>query len=333
MKKEWVERELLMEIVVGTFLVLVFVGLGLFTIVLSRQALFVKRYALEVVFQNVNGLREEDSVVVRGMPVGKVRRLTLRPDGVHVLATLDHPIRPREGYHMTVTTTTVLGGRYLQIDEGPPDATPLPEGTVFRGDFSPDLLTDAADAVHALKETLTGGGVLSNLQATVAEIRSITERVGAGKGTLGRLLAEDDTLYRDLSAGVASLKNIAERLERGEGTLGRLLAKDDRVYEDLAATVRSLKEIAGRLERGEGTAGRLLSSDTRLYDDLTATVASLKTVAERLEKGEGTVGRLMADDALYQDLKKTVEEVRAAIDDFRENTPVVTFSSLLFGAL
>jgi phospholipid/cholesterol/gamma-HCH transport system substrate-binding protein len=277
-------------------------------------------------------LRQEDGVVLRGMPIGKVRRLALGRDGVHVFAWLDQPIRPRVGYRMTVVTTTILGGRYLEVYAGPPDAEPLPEGTVFHGESSPNLMNEAAETMRVLKDALTGGGIISNLQVATAEIRIIAERANAGKGMLGRLLSEDETLYDNLSSSVQSLKNITERLDKGEGTLGRLLSKDDRVYEDLAATVTSLKGIAGRLERGEGTFGRLLSSDDRLYNDLSATMASLKSVTYRMEKGEGALGRLMADDELYVDVKKTVEELRAAIDDFRENTPVVTFSSLVFGA-
>jgi phospholipid/cholesterol/gamma-HCH transport system substrate-binding protein len=331
MRKEWVARELMMEIAVGTFLVVVFLGIGFFTVVLSRQAWFRTTYPIEVVFDTVSGLRPEDAVVVRGMTVGKVRRLHLQKDGVHVFATLDAPIHPRLGYRMSIVTTSILGGRYLEIDEGPA-GQPLPEDTVYRGDPAANLMGDAGDVLSALRKGLMEGGIVSNLQVAAVQIRDITERVNSGKGTIGRLLSEDDTLYTNLTSSVTALKSITERLDRGEGTLGRLLSKDDRLYEDLSATIGSLKTVSGRLERGEGTLGRLLSPDDTLYKDLSATMASLKNITYRVAQGEGSIGRLMKDDELYTEVKKTVEELRAAIDDFRENTPVVTFSSLVFGA-
>ena len=52
-----------------------------------------------------------------------------------------------------------------------------------------------------------------------------------GKGTIGKLLSEDDTLYNDLVEAAASIKNISASIEKGEGTLGKLI-KDDELYEE-----------------------------------------------------------------------------------------------------
>ena len=52
-----------------------------------------------------------------------------------------------------------------------------------------------------------------------------------------------------------------------------------------------------------------------------------------MEKGEGTLGKLLADATVYDDLSQLLKETRATIDDFRENSPIVTFTSVFFGAL
>jgi phospholipid/cholesterol/gamma-HCH transport system substrate-binding protein len=122
------------------------------------------------------------------------------------------------------------------------------------------------------------------------------------------------------------------RIEKGEGAIGRLMAADDPLYADLSATVASLKALSQRLEKGEGTVGRLLSSDDTLYRDLSASAASLRTISAKIEKGEGTLGRLVNDDAVYGRLDETLSEVRNAIEDFRETSPVTTFTSIFFGA-
>jgi len=329
MKQHSVTRGLMMEMVVGGFMVLIFAGLVYFTIILSREAWFRQKYALEVRFGDVIGLRAEDNVVVRGMTVGKVKSLALQPDGVHVYAALDKRLCMRSGYRIEVVSTSILGGRYLRIEEGAGEE--LPGGVVYDGAEAHDLMADAAELASAFRQAFTAGGILTNLERTVAGLSEVAESLRSGKGTLGKLFS-DETLYRDISSTVASLKTIAARLEKGEGTAGRLLSQDEQLYQDISATASSLKTITARLEKGEGTLGRLLTADDQLYRDLSATAASMKNIAGKIERGEGTLGRLAQDDALYTDLKAAVRELRGAVDDFRENTPVVTFTSILFGA-
>ena len=76
---------------------------------------------------------------------------------------------------------------------------------------------------------------------------------------------------------VANLRTISDRLERGEGTLGRLLSKDDQLYRDAAQTIANLRAATDRLEKGEGTLGKL-SRDETLYQDIKGLVGDLISV-------------------------------------------------------
>lgn len=332
MKVDFCSRELTMEVVVGVFLVMIFLGLGYFTIILSHDTWFGPSYNRVVIFSDVMGLREGDNVYVRGMPVGKIQDLELKDEGVHLLLSLDQRLNIRTNYVATIVATSVLGGRHLRIEEGTSAAPPLPPDEPMYGEDPYDLMQNAAETMNALRDALVDGGIVDNIRDAAAQIREITERVNAGKGTLGRLLSEDDALYRDVAASVAALRNVAERLDRGEGALGKLLSADDKIYEDVAAAVQSLREVAQRLERGEGTLGKLLTEDSELYANLNAAVAALRDIAETIQQGEGTVGRLVKDEELYEDVEEIVNEVRAAVDDFRETSPITSFSSILFGA-
>ncbi len=298
MRKDCVARELTREMVVGAFMLMILLGLGYFTIILSREAWFQKKQPVEVRFHHVMGLREGDNVVVRGMPVGKVSALELQGEWVHVNLTLDRPVQLRRDYRCTIVSTSILGGRYLELEGGSAEQPELPAGTVLVGQDPYDLMADAAKLINAVKEGVVDGGVVDNLREMAAEFREISARLRDGKGTLGRLLSEDETMIDDLQAAVASLR-----------------------------------EVAGRVERGEGTLGRLLSSEDSMGQDLADSLASLKTISARLEKGEGLIGRLLTDDTLYAELEAIVRETRAAVDDFRETSPVTTFTSIFFGAL
>jgi len=333
MKQEWIAKQIRMEVIVGTFVLAVLLGLGYFTIILSRDTWFAPKQKIEVLFPHVAGLREGDGVVVRGMTVGKVDSLALAEDGVHVGLAMDEAPRLREGYHIEIVPTSVLGGLYLEIDEGPDDAPPVKVEGVLRGESPKDLIGDAADVLSSLKKGLTEGGIIDNLSVTLSNIRTMTDRLANGEGTLGKLLSSDDKLYQDLSATAGSLRELTGRLEAGEGTLGKLLSKDDQLYQDVSAVAGSLREITSRVEEGQGTIGKLLSKDDQLYQDLAATTKSLRTIAERIENGTGVIGKLVSDEKLGTDVQETITELRATIDDVRETSPVVTFTSIFFGAL
>jgi phospholipid/cholesterol/gamma-HCH transport system substrate-binding protein len=332
MKSDRIARQLRIEVMVGVFVLLIFVLLAYFTIILSGDVIFRPEYEIEVVFERVMGLRDGDRVGSRGMSIGKVERLELLEDGVHVYAALDIDVKMHEGYRVTIVPVSVLGGRYMDVDAGPDEGALLPGDMVFKGDSPYDLMADASELINQFRVEFVAGGAIENLRMATEGLRKIVERVESGKGTLGRLLAEDDTLYDDLASTMTSLKTITKRIENGQGVMGKLLSEDDQMYEDLQSMVASLKEVSGRLEAGEGTIGRLLSKDDQLYEDLAASVKSLRAITGKIERGEGGLGKLMSDDELYNEIEAAVAEARATLDDFRESSPIVTFTSIFFGA-
>ncbi len=340
MKQKTVEWQMMTELVVGVFLLAIFAGLFWFTIILMRQNIFVKKYAVQVRFQEVMGLQDGDNIVVRGMPVGKVTKLVLgqtRDEGVTVIGELSAPLQLRTDYRARIITTSILGGRYMEIEEGTPQADVLADTTHLRGESPVDLMEEATALVHDLKRSLNEGGVLKNLEATMEEVRGVVTKLNQGEGTLGKLITEK-ALYEDLTAitkdlreASAQVNQVVTGVNRGEGTIGKLL-KEDRVYNDLARLSSNLVAISDRLNEGKGTLGKLLSEDDQLYQDLSATAASLKKITAQVENGEGLLGRLIQDDSLYTDAQAAIKELRAAIDDFRETSPITSFTSILFGA-
>ncbi len=325
-------RELTREMIVGTFIGSVFIVMVVFTVLISGSRLFQGgRTKLDVTFEKVGGLRRHDSVLVRGVPIGKVDRLYLADSGVQVRLALNEPIRFRDGYLIKVQPTSLLGGMQLVIDEGAGEV--LPPDTPLHGEAPDDVMGDVGALVNDLRGAMAEGGMLTRLKEAATDLSEITGRLQRGEGTLGRLLSTNDTLYAELEGSLVSIRKIADRLERGEGTLGKLLAADDTVYRDLQATMGDLRAIADRLEKGEGTLGKLLSEDDTLYKDLSASVASLKTVAGRIEAGEGALGQLLSKDStLGKDVEGLVKDARATLDDMREASPITTFTSIFFGA-
>lgn len=323
------KQQVLTEISVGLFMVLVLAALFILTVALSREALFRRSEPLEIVFDSVVGLRPGDNIGARGVTVGKVNAIKLEKDGVHVYAMLDTPIFLREDYRAEIKASSVLGGRFVEIDEGTDAAGPLAPKTVLKGSSKPDLMDVATDTISEIRVALNDG-ILEDLKVTMHQIRAISEGLNNGKGTLGRLLA-DDQLYTDLEATVANFRTVMDKVGRGEGTLGKLI-QDEQVYDDIASVTANLRHVTDSVAKGEGMIGKLLGPDDTAYTDLTEMLASFRKISETMAKGDGTIGKLVMDDELYEELRGVLREARAAIDDMRETSPITTFSSIFFGA-
>ena len=323
------KKQVIIEATVGIFAFAIIAVLFALTTYLSEEMLFREYVFLDVVFESVSGLRVGDEVNARGVAIGKVKGIWLEKDGVHVRARLDVPVEIREGYQIEVATGSMLGGRFLSVGQGDPDAPVVSLDAPLVGSASADLMDAATKTVQDIQAALNEG-ILADLKASMAQIRKITESLGEGEGTLSRLL-KDEKLYGDIQQIAANLRTISDAIALGEGTVGKLVM-DDEVYRQLQTVAANLGELSDRLAKGEGTLGRLLSEDDQMYRDLAAAVAQVRTLAEAVGRGEGSIGKLLSDEALYLEFQALLREGRAAVDDMRETTPITTFTSIFFGA-
>jgi len=340
------QHDVTAELVVGAFVFLVLLMLGLFTIVIGKQNLFQKTYEMSVYFEDVRGLKDGEAVLLRGMKVGIVDDLVIDSERnlVEVRLLLKEPITLYSDYSVEVVSASMLGGKNVIINQGK-NTTDLADTTQLKGRPPADLVEEATRVVQEVRESLNQGGVRENLEKIMANLRSTTDQIASGSGTIGRLL-NDDEIYTDLRAAftnfnavAVNIRSVSERLERGEGTLGKLFSSDETIYDDIKKVAENLNTMAAnlasasqRIEDGEGTLGKLLSKNSEVYDDLKAASASIRSLAAKVDTGDGSLSRLINDPALYDEAKKLVEEVRATVDDFRETSPITTFSTILFGA-
>lgn len=224
-----------------------------------------------------------------------------------------------DGLNAIVSNLTVMSEKVRDISE-----------RVERGEGTLGKLLSSDDTVYG------------DLQATVSNANVVAARLAGGEGTIGRLLSDDGTVYNDLRSTLANASEasvdfkytvsnanvIAARLANGEGPLGRLLASDETVLDDLKAAIASFKTACDSFDVSglKGEASDVLARAGTLVD-------SLNVVAARLANGEGTLGRLAADDTLYKEIEGLVRDLRQVLDNYRDTTPISTFTSIATGAL
>lgn len=355
MKKTRVQQASL-EITVGFFVLLVLGVLGYFTILLS-PTLGKKTYELAVEFDNVTGLLKGDKVYLQGVDIGRVKKMDIERQKVHVLLTLRHELKLHEGYKISVEASSVLGGRYVAVNEGDLDKPVIPPDAKIVGTQPIDFIAEASETVKSIRESLEGGGILANLTNSIANLRVVTTDLAEGRGTLGKLI-KDDEAYRKLLAIETNLVSITEKIDKGGGTLGRLLnddsiytnlvaiteklekghgtigklINDDSVYTNLLALSQDMKDVSHRLSSGEGTLGKLLSTNDTMHTEMVSAISNINRVAANIAGGQGTLGKLVNNEEVYNELRAMIGEVRAAVDDLRETSPVASFSSVFLGS-
>ena len=308
MKKN--KREVNIEVLVGLFVSVALLALGIFTIVLGGTTLLKSHYQVEVLFDEIGGLQEGEGVFMRGKQIGYVKQTLLEPKNVRVILTLDKPVVFRKDYRIDVISASMLGGKYLRMDLGHPASDPLPEGTQILGESPVDVMANFNTAVEGMQQMLTS--------------------VGAGEGTLGQLLY-DETLYNQLLELNKGLLGFMSKIESADGTFNRLIS-DPVLYVQTEELLDRLNSVVGQMEEGEGLLGKLLNEKTTTIDDLEVAVAELGIVIQQLNSTNGTIGKLINDPALYDESTELIEEARATMDDLRETSPLRSFGSIIFGA-
>ena len=327
--------------VVGVFMLTVLLLMGYFTIVISGVDVLSGRHRVpvRVAFSQVGGLKDRDNVMYRGTKVGVVERVEVTPSNLVVTARIDSNVILREGYSATVCSLSMLGGTYLRLDEGEGESLDL-ETTLFRGVTPTDWMEDLRQIASTVNGFVSGpeiGVIVTNAVEASEKAREFAEDA--------KRMADDVKAFIDKANHFADKAvAVADRVERGEGMVGKLLSSDDTVYDDFKETMANAKEISAKVNRD------------KMFDDLEAGIAAFRkaaeefdakgmsekgaalladlgVVAERLKNGEGTLGRLSNDPELYEEVKGLMKDVRQIVDNYRDTTPISTFTSLATGAL
>jgi phospholipid/cholesterol/gamma-HCH transport system substrate-binding protein len=364
-------KETLNTVRVGLFFLL---GLAVIWIVyetLQQGRLFAEdTYPIYGQFGDVKMLRSGDDVRVSGVRVGRVSQVRLRNGMAEAVLDIDEKVRISRDSVATIAVSSMLGGNHVAIDMGKAEELLAPGdriATRHTADLNEvfaqlgevagrvdSLFDDIGAVLGAITGTPEEPGALQNfnailqenreaLQATIENVREITDKVNHGEGTIARLI-NDDTAYQNLMATVEEITKAAEQaaslmndgaemmahIRSGEGTLGNLIYGED-LGREVQAMTSNLREVSERLAKGEGTLGRLLVDDT-LFGEIQAVAANLREVSDRLAKGEGTIGRLLVDDTLYRDIQGVVQRAERALEGLNEQGPI-TAVGVAAGAL
>ena len=139
-----------LELIVGVFVLAAILGFVYLTVKAGgMEGLGGGEYELHAVFANCGGLRPNANVVIAGVRVGRVKRITLEDYQADVLLTVTGGTEIQEDAIATVKTRGLLGETYLEIAPGGSDVILKPGGKIRDTEPALDLYALVAKYVFS----------------------------------------------------------------------------------------------------------------------------------------------------------------------------------------
>jgi phospholipid/cholesterol/gamma-HCH transport system substrate-binding protein len=308
----------------------IFVALAVIAAVLILETLggverFRRGDQLSALFNTVQELKIGDRVKMAGVEVGRVEKISLDKTNNKVRVLMK--VRPHVGVKTdsiaTVRFTGLMGQNFVSVDFGSPSAPEVTTGAVLTTAEQPDLsvMMQKIDKVATGVEKITSsfsGDKIENLlgpftdflkankgplTATIANMSSISSQISQGKGTIGKLIYEEE-LYNSLTSTVTNLQDTLH------GTA-----------DELKGTLAEARKVVDQINSGQGTIGKLIKDDT-LYRETTTAMTNARQILEKVNQGEGTIGKIINDQEMYKNAKMTMQKLDQATEGLEDQGPL-----------
>jgi phospholipid/cholesterol/gamma-HCH transport system substrate-binding protein len=237
-------------------------------------------YKVYFMTDNAAGLKRRAPVLMAGIQVGTVEAIDLVDQQARLTLLIEQQVRLPADSVVSLNTQGIMGDTYVKISPGggPPVSRQESGETQLDNVQSSRRLEDLADRLgeiledvkvitSSLKVSLASSESQDNIQASLANIREITDALRhVVAGNEDRMIK----VVANLEKFTASLTQITQRIESGQGTLGGLV-NERQTLDDLNATLASLKNVTQKIDEGQGSLGKLVNDDktvTRLDDAL-----------------------------------------------------------------
>ncbi len=291
-------------IVVGIFIVLgvLFLVGGVLTIG-NLHSTFQKKMNVSSVFGDVNGLASGNNIWFSGVKIGTVKKTEFYGHSqVKVIMNINIESKQyiRKDAKVKVSTDGLIGNKILVIYGGSASAPEIEEG---------DTLSN-----EAMLSTET---IMSTFQKSNLNVLALTKKLGAGEGTIGKLL-NSDSVYNNIAATTHSLQMASANAQTLIGALGNFSAKLNK----------------------NGTLVNELVTDTVVFNSLKASVIKLHSIAdsatifvnnlkEASANPKSTVGILLHDEQSGANLKATIGNLNSSSKKLDQDLEALQHSFLL----
>lgn len=203
-----------------------------------------KPYRVSVVLPAAGGLYTDAAVTYRGVEVGKVSAVNLRPHDVRVDLAINHGVKIPANSSASVKELTAAAEQYMDLMPTGPDPTSLKAGSVISSASVPvsvgrllNTLNSLVNSVHASDlntiSTAFAQGLADagpDLRSIIVNGRTLIEALAAETEPTATIITSGNTVLNtlndtrsDLATFAAGLNQISQQFEQSNGDLQALL--------------------------------------------------------------------------------------------------------------
>ena len=314
----------------------------------TGQGAWQAKYPVKTYLPEAEGVVDGAPVSLGGVHVGNVSSLRINPDAKDPDQNIEVNMDIFKKYQdwirgnstATLVTQGALGSRYVTITRGTPPAPVIQANGVVKGipastiqsmvDRSTVLLTNLnglavnlrsiTDQIHSgtgtLGEMLYSDKFANKLNDTVNRADDIMATIQSGKGTAGKIVTSD-ALYNSANSAIGRIDAILDDLQGQKGSLGKMIY-NPALFDNANAFLVRGKTLLSNVEAGKGSLGQL-ATNPALYNNLSEASANLRKLTGEMDRGQGTAGKFFTDPNLYNNLTGLSGDLRLLIGDFRSH--------------
>lgn len=324
-----------LETRLGVFFALALICAVIILELVGAMDWFQKGYHIHASFKTAQELKNGDFVKMAGVEIGRVEGIELENGRAKVSLKIQSKYKIKTDAKAVVKFTGLMGQNFVSIEGGTQTAPDIQSGsldTIEQPDLS--VLMSKLEGVASGVENLTKSFSTDNLStlmgpltdfvkqnsapltAVIANMRTVSDNVAQGKGTVGRLIM-DDAFYLAAYSAVTNL-------QVATGDIKSLTGQAD-------GMITQVRTIIDGINAGKGTLGKL-TKDEALYLETTTAMTNLKEILQKMNRGDGTVGKLINDDSFLKNAKLSLQKLDKAADGLEDQGPL-SILGLAIGSL
>ncbi len=283
----------------------------------KKEKIFEQTFYLYVPFENVVGLRAGTAVRLSGIDIGVVDRIRLpEAPGSKVIVALrldkDAKHLIRKDAQAVIETEGLVGSKVVSIKGSTFTAPHVAEGDTISSRSPIDL--------NAILDTFDETS--RYMQFVTQSLEGITSQIGAGKGTIGKLVY-DEEFYNKLLSMTRRSDSISAAVFKETGRLSHIITQ----------VSTSTDSLIKRVREGKGTLGALIYKED-LHDYAMASISSVRDSLQGLigemRHGEGLIGRAVSDEALAAQLDSSLYRLARLNDELTDISKIARAGALGF---
>lgn len=240
------------EVKVGIFATIGLALLGVAIFFLGDMTLE-KQYPLYVSFKDVGGLPSKSIVTISGVEAGKVHNISFDGEKVVVELRMKLGVKVYRDAVFRIGSTSIIGSKFLQIDQGSPSSGVIAAGTKIIGSDTLPLdrmLTSTLSSLQKLLEDVSQNGKMGeNLNATLVNVREMTaslnELITGIQPHLQSSMEKVDDMSKKMDDLVAKANVLMDKLNSGQGPVGALIG-DPEMKKEVKETITNLKDATSQ---------------------------------------------------------------------------------------